>query len=78
MAGDWNVEAGRLWAVGLATSVVAALAALVVFLFATQVFDQTLFVQEGTGGSLFSSDTTIWVVAGVIGILALVLAMNRR
>lgn len=74
MAGDWNVEAGRLWAVGLATAVVAALAALVVFLFATQVFDQTLFVQEGTGGDLVElTAVPVLVVAVVAGILATLL-----
>ena len=54
----------------LALTLAGGIAALVGVMF---------FVQEsGSGGSPFSSDTTIWVVAGVIGILALVFAMNRR
>ena len=72
MAGDWNVETGRLWAVGVATSVVAALAALVVFLFATQVFDQTLFVNDGSGNLVELTAGPVLVVAFVAGIAATV------
>jgi len=74
MAGDWNVEAGRLWAVGVATSVVAALAVLVVFAFATQVFDETLFIQLGSGGEV--TELTIGpvlIVPFVAGLLATLL-----
>ena len=54
----------------LAMTVAGGVAALVGVLF---------FVEEsGSGESLLSSDAMIWVVAGVIGILALVLAVNRR
>ena len=47
MAGDWKVNAGRLWAVGATTALIAGLAAVIVWLFATQVFDE---VDAGIGG----------------------------
>ena len=52
MAGDWYVNPGRLWAIGVTTALVAALAAAVVWLFATQVFNETLYVSTPGGSDL--------------------------
>jgi len=66
-----RIDAGRLWAAGVATSLIAALAALVVFLFAEGVFDVDLRVQELGGGG--RSDLT-WVQVVVAAFLAGIVA----
>jgi hypothetical protein len=47
-----RIDAGRLWAAGLATAAIAALAALIVYLFAEGVFDVDLQVRDLSGGGL--------------------------
>jgi hypothetical protein len=71
MSGDWNVNGGRLWAIGATTALVGALAAAVVWLFATQVFDETLLVQQGSSGDLQELGVgTVLIVAFVMGLIA--------
>ncbi len=70
MAGDWKINGGRLWTIGIVTSIVAALAAGVVWLFATEVFDVVLFV-ESPGGD--PEELTVGLVLGfafIMGVLA--------
>jgi hypothetical protein len=47
-----RIDAGRLWAAGIATSAIAALAALIVYLFAEGVFDVGLEVRDLQGEGL--------------------------
>ena len=71
MAGDWKVNAGRLWAVGATTAVVAGLAAVLVWLFATQVFDETLYVSTPSDSGLVElSVGQTFIVAFLAGIVA--------
>ena len=71
MAGDWKVNAGRLWAVGATTAVIAGLAAAIVWLFATQVFDETLYVTSPGGSDLVElSVGQTFIAAFIAGILA--------
>lgn len=70
MAGDWKVDGGRLWTIGIVTSIVAAIAAAVVWLFATEVFDTVLFV---AGPGQDPQELNVGLVLGfafVMGILA--------
>lgn len=62
-----RIDAGRLWAAGIATSVIAALAALIVFLFAEGVFDVGLQVRNVSGGGLRE---LTWVPVAVVSFLA--------
>jgi hypothetical protein len=50
MTGDWSINVGRLWTTGATISVMGALGAAVVWFIATQLFDETLMVQMGSGG----------------------------
>ncbi len=71
MAGDWKVDGGRLWAAGVTTSIVAGLAAVVVWFFAEQVFDTDLMVSALGGGAL--EDLTVgrtFALAFVVGVVA--------
>lgn len=70
MSGDWIVNPGRLWAIGVTTSLVAAMAAGVVWLFATQVFDETLFAGRPSGDVEELTVGMVLIVAFLIGILA--------
>jgi len=69
MAGDWKVDAGRLWAVGVTTSIVAGLAADAVLLVARA------FTRKGIqvvlpGGRTDLTYLHTFLVAFVAGILA--------
>ncbi|MEX0754067.1 MAG: DUF6069 family protein [Actinomycetota bacterium] len=66
-----RIDAARLWAAGVATSVIAALAGLVVYLFAEGVFDVDLRVKDLSGGGL--TDLT-WVPVVVTAFLAGIVA----
>jgi len=71
MAGDWRVDGARLWAAGVATSVVAGLAAVVVWFFAEKVFDVDLMVSALGGGAL--EDLTVgrtFAIGFVVGLVA--------
>ncbi len=71
MAGDWKVNAGRLWAVGATTAVVAGLAAVLVWLFATQVFNETLYTSTPSDSGLVElSAGQTFIVAFLAGIVA--------
>ncbi|MEX2274561.1 MAG: DUF6069 family protein [Actinomycetota bacterium] len=66
-----RIDAGRLWAAGVATSMIAAVAALVVYLFAEGVFDVDLRVEDLGGGG--RTDLT-WVPVVGVSFLAGILA----
>lgn len=70
MSGDWYVNTGRLWATGVTTALVAALAAAVVWLFATQVFDEMLLVSSPGGGLQELGVGPVLLVGFVMGIVA--------
>ena len=66
-----RIDAGRLWAAGIATSAIAALAALIVFLFAEGVFDVGLEVRSpGERGLQELSWVTVVLSAFIAGIVA--------
>jgi hypothetical protein len=66
-----RIDAGRLWAAGVATSLIAALAALVVYLFAEGVFDVDLRVEQlGDGGRTDLTWVPVVVAAFLAGIVA--------
>lgn len=70
MSGDWIVNPGRLWAIGVTTSVVAALAGGVVWLFATQVFDEILLVADPSGDTSELTVGMVLIVSFLVGIVA--------
>jgi hypothetical protein len=70
MSGDWIVNPGRLWAIGVTTSVVAALAGGVVWLFATQVFDEILLVGNPSGDTSELTVGMVLIVSFLVGIVA--------
>ncbi len=71
MAGDWKVDGGRLWGTGVATSVVAGLAAMtVLFVARGLVGSQVLVVPPGSGKAVALPYLNTFVVAFVMGLVA--------
>jgi hypothetical protein len=71
MAGDWKIDGARLWSAGVATALVAGLAAVVVWFFAEQVFDVDLLAADGMGGEIIDlSVGRTFAVPFVIGLAA--------
>jgi hypothetical protein len=68
------VEAGRLWAGGVATAVIAALTAIVGLLIAHSLFNVTVLQPEGQGVWVNADSVTYAVIAAAVALLATGLA----
>ena len=66
--GNSKVDAGRLWAGGVATAVIAALVAVVGVLIARGIFDVDVLAPEGAG-VWGDSDTTRYALSAALGAL---------
>ncbi|QWF82638.1 DUF6069 family protein [Amycolatopsis sp. CA-230715] len=66
----YGVDAGRLWAGGVATAVVAALVAVVGLLIARGIFGVEVLAPKGAGIWGNASTTTYAIVAAVVALLA--------
>ncbi|WP_225809516.1 DUF6069 family protein [Streptomyces spinosus] len=66
--GPRSVAAGRLWATGAATAVVAALVAVVATMFVRGVLDVPLFAPRGAGvwGDVTTGHLAAWAAAGAV------------
>ncbi|AEY85916.1 hypothetical protein SHJG_0639 [Streptomyces hygroscopicus subsp. jinggangensis 5008] len=81
--GPRSVAAGRLWATGAATAVVAALVAVVATMFVRGVLDVPLFAPRGAGvwGDVTTGYLAAWAAAGAVvgtGLLHLLLLTVAR
>jgi magnesium-transporting ATPase (P-type) len=65
-----GVEAGRLWAGGVATAVIAALTAIVGLLIAHSLFNVTVLQPEGQGVWVNADSLTYAVIAAFVALLA--------
>ena len=70
MAGDWSVNAGRLWAVGVTTTIIAILAAIVVWIIGEALFDEPLLVADQDGDLVEMSVGPIIMITAIAGLLA--------
>jgi hypothetical protein len=71
MRTEVRIDARRLWGAGVATAAIAAAAGVVVFLFATEVFDVTLRVRTGSTGAYEKLGVAnVAIVAFLAGIVA--------
>ncbi|MFF8909493.1 DUF6069 family protein [Streptomyces olivaceoviridis] len=82
-SGPRSVAAGRLWATGAATAVVAALVAVVATMFVRGVLDVPLFAPRGAGvwGDVTTGYLAAWAAAGAVvgtGLLHLLLLTVAR
>lgn len=64
-----DIDAGRLWAGGLAVAAVAALVAIAGVVIARGVFDVPVLAPQGNG-TWGDADTGLYAVAGAVGALA--------
>ena len=73
MAGDWRVRPGRLWAVGVTTTVIAALAAIVAWLIGEAILDEPILVQGSSGDVEELTAAPILLIVGIAGLAATLL-----
>ena len=68
MAGDWTINAGRLWAVGVTTTIIAALAAVVVWLIGEALLDEPILVADRDGDLVELTIAPIIIITLIVGL----------